>query len=420
MTASLVFLCCSLSCLSSIQVKENLFANADFSSSTVHTALRGANRVTDLYPKEFEQGCCMNTRDRHEYDTFNPDQIICIPSDRDADGSIDIVMSSREGKVLRRTEADDRIAWKAMSKVMPPGRLFPWENLPREATKGAVLEFVAEMAQKNNLSLIDITVFPVSCDHTSLTVRSGIVKDWSRHIEDISKEENISSKCSRFLNDLMSQYLNHHAAVDETTPARPRKKARSTNKALLVPKSVFIESSITSSNDDMPSFSGSMEEVQEFGKRIYKDGEVIVDLKSVFDITFPNMHIELLSRKVRDHKGRKITLWQAEATGEHRGEPLRLYSGYTPTQPSGNVTLDDYSTWYYKETGATAAFIWYNLTTGANSHWRKRWFCHLLSGQPEMLLRRSMFDQEDAVVRLFVKRNRVTNKKTHAITYPIG
>jgi len=101
MTASLIFLCCSLSGLSSIQVKENLFANADFSSSTVHTALRGANRVTDLYPKDFEQGCCMNTRDRHEYDTFNPDQIICIPSDRDADGSIDIVMLSREGKVLR-------------------------------------------------------------------------------------------------------------------------------------------------------------------------------------------------------------------------------------------------------------------------------------------------------------------------------
>jgi hypothetical protein len=35
-----------------------LFPYADFSSHTVFTALRGANQVTELYPKEFEQGCC--------------------------------------------------------------------------------------------------------------------------------------------------------------------------------------------------------------------------------------------------------------------------------------------------------------------------------------------------------------------------
>jgi hypothetical protein len=27
----------------------------------------------------------MNTQDRHEYDTFNPDQIISVPSDRNAE-----------------------------------------------------------------------------------------------------------------------------------------------------------------------------------------------------------------------------------------------------------------------------------------------------------------------------------------------
>jgi hypothetical protein len=42
----------------------------------------------------------MNTRDRHEYNMFNPDQIISVPSDRNADGSIDIIMASREGKVI--------------------------------------------------------------------------------------------------------------------------------------------------------------------------------------------------------------------------------------------------------------------------------------------------------------------------------
>jgi hypothetical protein len=53
----------------------------------------------------------MKTQDHHEYDTFNLDQIISVPSDREADGSIDIIMSTREGKVIRCTEVDNRNAW---------------------------------------------------------------------------------------------------------------------------------------------------------------------------------------------------------------------------------------------------------------------------------------------------------------------
>jgi hypothetical protein len=98
-----------------------LFPNDDISNSTILTALKGAKQVSDLYPKELEQGCCMNTRDGHEYDTFNPDQIISVPSDRNADGSIDIIMSTREGKVIRCTEVDDRNAWDDTSHSMEPG-----------------------------------------------------------------------------------------------------------------------------------------------------------------------------------------------------------------------------------------------------------------------------------------------------------
>ena len=94
----------------STKVKEKLFPDADFSSTTMFMALRGANQITKLYPKEFEQGCCQKTWKKDEYDTLTPDQIICIPSKRNADGSIDIIMSNREGKVFCRTEADDRIA----------------------------------------------------------------------------------------------------------------------------------------------------------------------------------------------------------------------------------------------------------------------------------------------------------------------
>ncbi len=56
-----------------------------------------------------------------EYDMLTSDQIICIPSKRNADGSIDIIMSNREGKVFCCTEADDRIAWEATSHSVPGG-----------------------------------------------------------------------------------------------------------------------------------------------------------------------------------------------------------------------------------------------------------------------------------------------------------
>jgi hypothetical protein len=112
---------CSLFPLFCVQIKQKLFPNDDISNSTLLTALKGAKQVSDLHPKELEQGCCMNTRDRHEYDTFNPDQIISVPRDRNANGLIDIIMSTREGKVIRHTEADDRNAWDDTSHSMEPG-----------------------------------------------------------------------------------------------------------------------------------------------------------------------------------------------------------------------------------------------------------------------------------------------------------
>jgi hypothetical protein len=68
-----------------------LFADADLSPNTVFMALRGANQVTKLCHKEFEQGCCQKTQPNNEYDMLTPDQIICIPSKRNANGSIGII-----------------------------------------------------------------------------------------------------------------------------------------------------------------------------------------------------------------------------------------------------------------------------------------------------------------------------------------
>jgi hypothetical protein len=64
-----------------------------------------------------------------------------------------------------------------------------------------------------------------------------------------------------------------------------RKRAR-INPASLVPKSVFIESFINSSNEEIQSSTSSIQQVPEFGKHRYEKGEVKVNLQSVFDGAF--------------------------------------------------------------------------------------------------------------------------------------
>jgi hypothetical protein len=61
--------------------------------------------------------------------------------------------------------------------------------------------------------------------------------------------------------------------------------------------------------------------------------------------------------------------------------------------------------------GAIAALMWCNLTAKADTHWRKRWFHHLLGDESEVLLRRSMFHEEDAVVRLLIVQKQVKQEK---------
>jgi hypothetical protein len=58
------------------------------------------------------------------------------------------------------------------------------------------------------------------------------------------------------------------------------------NKASLVPKLVFIESSINSSSEEIPSSTSSDLQVPEFGELKCKDGVMIVQLWSVFHGAF--------------------------------------------------------------------------------------------------------------------------------------
>jgi hypothetical protein len=141
---------------------------------------------------------------------------------------------------------------------------------------------------------------------------------------------------------------------------------------------------------------------------------------SVFDTAFPNVKIKAIDRVISGRNKKQIKVWQATAVQIHRGEKMMLLPGFSPTMPKSNRTLDDHSTWYYKKTGAITGLMWYNLTTKTDTHWRKRWYLHLLGDESEVLLRRSIFHEEDAVVQLSIVRKRKSNKKKFVISYPSG
>jgi hypothetical protein len=70
------------------------------------------------------------------------------------------------------------------------------------------------------------------------------------------------------------------------------KKEERKNPPLLSPKSVFIESSIKGSSEEIQSSTSSIEQVPEFEICRYNKGEVIGNLQSVFDGAFPNVKMK--------------------------------------------------------------------------------------------------------------------------------
>jgi hypothetical protein len=233
---------------------------------------------------------------------------------------------------------------------------------------------------------------------------------WSLYIDRLKAEANKGKKkqvnpilvnCLSIIHHLVSNYLNGGDNV-ESHASWSRRRAR-INPVSLVPNSVFIESSINGSSEEIQSSTSSVKQVPEFEKCRYNKGELIVNLQSVFDGAFPNMKIKTISKQVVDVHQRKIKLWEAWGTHFCRGNQMDVVTSYTPMNPrSCNVTLKDNLTWYYKKTSATMALVWYNLTQGADAQWRKRWFCHLLGSESSVLLQQLLLEKEDAVVHLLV------------------
>jgi hypothetical protein len=93
--------------------------------------------------------------------------------------------------------------------------------------------------------------------------------------------------------------------LDLMAASRLSKRARKDPPSLL-PKSVFIASSINGSSEEMQSSTLS---VKQFERYTYNEnGEVIVNLQSVFDGAFANVKIKTISKQVVDAHKRKIKL----------------------------------------------------------------------------------------------------------------
>jgi hypothetical protein len=97
----------------------------------------------------------------------------------------------------------------------------------------------------------------------------------------------ISARCLSIIHFFITNYLNGGDNV-ESHALLPRKRAR-INPPSLLPKSVFIESSINGSSEEIQSSTSSIEQVPEFVRWRYNKGEVIVNLQSFFDGAFTNI-----------------------------------------------------------------------------------------------------------------------------------
>jgi hypothetical protein len=124
-----------------------------------------------------------------------------------------------------------------------------------------VLEWYIEIENEMNLSLQNITLFPMAVDHGSLTVRTSVCNMWYSYIDRLKAESNkgtkknwvnpISARCLSIIHHLVTNYLNDGDNVGSHA-TWPRKRAQK-NPPSLLPKSVFIESSINGSSEEIQS-----------------------------------------------------------------------------------------------------------------------------------------------------------------------
>jgi hypothetical protein len=69
--------------------------------------------------------------------------------------------------------------------------------LPRNCSRIDVLEWYIDIAHEKNLSLQNITLFPMAVDHGSLTVHTSVCDMWYSYIDRLKAESNKGKKKKR-------------------------------------------------------------------------------------------------------------------------------------------------------------------------------------------------------------------------------
>jgi hypothetical protein len=121
--------------------------------------------------------------------------------------------------------------------------------LPRNCSRIDVLEWYIEIANEMNLSLVNITLFPMVVDHGSLTVCTSVCNMWSSYIDRLKAEANngkkkkwvnpISARCLSIIHHLITNYLNGDDNV-ESHASWQRKRARKNLFSLNLPSMAAV------------------------------------------------------------------------------------------------------------------------------------------------------------------------------------
>ncbi len=150
---------------------------------------------------------------------------------------------------------------------------FCGRNCQKNSSRLDVLEWYIEIANENNLGLADITIFPKMVDHGSFTVHTSVCNMWSSYIDRLKAEVNKGKKkwinhilvrCFSIIYCLISNYLKGGDNVEYH--ALQLRKWQRINPAYLVSESVFIESSLNGSCEEIQFSTSSIQQASEFGK----------------------------------------------------------------------------------------------------------------------------------------------------------
>ena len=401
------------------------------STSTFLTGFRSACNYSNMHPIDVDNRACRGTRVTAEFDVCHPSQLVLSPTETNADGTIDIVMSNRHGQTYTRTELDDALAWDQNRNETIPlqERMFDWENHLNDASSlRDVFEFVLNVSREKQLSLEDITVSPKAV--TSVSDKGLVLQVWAKSIDQHLKDskDDTHQGLVNHAQQLMSAYMNSDKADgakpkignsrkrgrygnnnDGTDVAREKQKIakrKKDHKYMLIAKSAKMVGLGNKDYSEVSVSSGSRSSETRFGKRLEtKDGQVIIDVERTFLQNFPRVLMKLKKKKIPVELGSKrssdgyLCYGVDNETTVPSGDCEYLPQSLTTTTTKRDAFFGSH--WYPSKRNARLAFMWYCLYCHSDKQWRSSWLQHLIGeGNEEVEVCRKGFDRYDSTFTL--------------------